>query len=573
MDINLIKNKKRGKIGNKILKIILFINIALIIMVAVAFNIITESEFSKLRTKAQNLAVDGAKVVDSNKLKTVINNESQNSDEYKDVRDKLIAFKSDSEARYIYTMIKGNNEKACIMVDGAVDDASPIGEEYDLELGIISAFNGEAAANNKPVKDDYGTFISAYAPIKDASGEVIAIVGVDMDVEVFMNIKEKLLIGCTILGIVGVVFSILIAGVFSRKISYNVTQIKDGLEKMSEGDLTVNIKVNSGDEIEDISKYINNFSIKTKQAMESVKHTSEEVMTQSINLSTVSEQMAASSQEVSATVQNVAVGANTQSDELISMNNVMNEFGEEINKAAKSIEEVNEKANIIKNKADSSSSDLDVLKESINDINLAFGDIQGKIEGLGNDIAQINEISNLINNIAKQTNLLALNAAIEAARAGEAGRGFSVVAEEIRHLAEQSQESSLNINSLLDVIMKESNLVVNTSQSMKDKLGNQIGVIKNSTDSFKNIIEEVEKIIPKINDVNTNIERINIDKQSIVKDIESMSAVSEEFSASTEEIAAATEQLTSSTDEVAGSSERLSDLTKEMMECINQFKL
>ncbi len=572
MGISLSKHKKRGKIGNKILKIILFINMALIIMVGVAFNIITESEFSKLRTKAQNLAIDGAKVVDSNKLKAVINNKSQNSDEYKDVRDKLIAFKSDSEAKYIYTMIKGENEKACIMVDGAMD-GSPIGEEYELESGIISAFNGEVAASNKPVKDDYGTFISAYAPIEDASGEVIAIVGLDMDVEIFVNIKEKLFTGCIILGVIGVIFSILIAGAFSRKISYNVTQIKDGLEKMSQGDLTVNIEVKSGDEIEDISKYINNFGIKTKQAMENVKNTSEEVMTQSINLSTISEEMAASSQEVSATVQNVAQGAATQSDELISMNSVINEFGEEINKAAKSIEEVNEKANIIKDKADSSSSDLEVLKESINDINLAFGDIQGKIEGLGNDIVQINEISNLINNIAKQTNLLALNAAIEAARAGEAGRGFSVVAEEIRHLAEQSQESSLNINSLLDVIMKDSNLVVNTSQNMKDKLSNQIGIIKNSTESFKDIIEEVEKIIPKINDVNSNIEKINKDKQSIVKDIESVSAVSEEFSASTEEISAATEQLTSATDEVAGSSDQLSDLTKKMMEFVNQFKI
>ncbi|MEL7597424.1 MAG: methyl-accepting chemotaxis protein, partial [Clostridiaceae bacterium] len=230
MGISLSKHKKRGKIGNKILKIILFINMALIIMVGVAFNIITESEFSKLRTKAQNLAIDGAKVVDSNKLKAVINNKSQNSDEYKDVRDKLIAFKSDSEAKYIYTMIKGENEKACIMVDGTMDP-SPIGEEYELQGATISAFNGQAAATDKPVKDNYGTFISAYAPIEDASGEVIAIVGVDMDVEIFVNIKEKLFTGCIILGVIGVIFSILIAGAFSRKISYNVTQIKDGLEK------------------------------------------------------------------------------------------------------------------------------------------------------------------------------------------------------------------------------------------------------------------------------------------------------------------------------------------------------
>lgn len=572
MNISLSKHKKRRKIGNKILAIVLFIDIALTLMLAVTFNIVAESEFKKLRSEAQTEAVEAAKIIDSEKLKVVINNKSMDDIEYEDIRDKLINFKSDREITYVYTMTKGN-DKGYILVDGAKENASDIGEEYELERGMISAFNGEAAATNEPVKDDYGIFISAYAPVKDASGNVISIVGVDKSVQVFVDIKSKLFTGGIILAIAGIGLSILITGVFSRKISYNVAQIKDGLEKMSEGDLTVTIKVNSDDEIESIAEYINNFSIKIKQAVGNTKNASEEVMKQSINLSSVSEEMAASSQEVSATIQNVAEGANIQSKQLMSMNSVINEFGEEINKAAESIEEVNEKANVIKNKADSSSSDLEVLKESINDINSAFGDIQGKIEGLGNDIVQINEISNLINNIAKQTNLLALNAAIEAARAGEAGRGFSVVAEEIRQLAEQSQESSLNINSLLDAIMKESNLVVDTSQSMKDKLSNQMEVIKNSTDSFKNIIEEVEKIIPKINDVNNNIEKINTNKQNIIKDIESVSAVSEEFSASTEQITAAAEELTSSTDEVAGSSEGLSDLTKEMMECVNQFKL
>jgi methyl-accepting chemotaxis protein len=348
MKVKLKKDKNSRSIGSKILKIILILNVALIAMLLITFNIVTESEFSNLRSEAKNIAVEATKSVHMEDLKAVISKKSMDQEEYTNTQYDLIDFKSGKEIRYIYTMTKMDSETACILVDADLEDTAPLGKKYELESGMKKAFNGEAEATDDPVSDEYGTFISAYAPIKDSSGDVIAIVGVDMNVSTFLSLKANFFKGCIILAIIVIALSILITSLFSRKISLNVKKIEEGLKKMAEGNLTVHINVNSGDEIQSIAEYINNFNDNMKQTVKNVIGTSEKVFNQSVNLSTISEEMASSAEEVSATIQNISHGATSQSDQLISINNVTNDFGKQISEAVKSIEEVTSKAEVIK---------------------------------------------------------------------------------------------------------------------------------------------------------------------------------------------------------------------------------
>ena len=227
----------------------------------------------------------------------------------------------------------------------------------------------------------------------------------------------------------------------------------------------------------------------------------------------------------------------------------------------------------ISSMASDSSSDMNKLNQSVTKVSDSFKTFNGKIVELGKDINEINEITNIINDIAEQTNLLALNAAIEAARAGEAGRGFSVVADEIRKLAEQSKVSSESISKLISEISKNTDVIVQDSVEMDEELINQVNIINSSIASFTKIIQSVNEVIPKIETVKNSAEDIDKDKSIIMARVDGVSSVSLEVSASSEEIAASSEEMNAATEEVVSAAQVLSTMTNEMLEQVNKFKI
>ncbi|MCY6369509.1 methyl-accepting chemotaxis protein [Clostridium ganghwense] len=361
---------------------------------------------------------------------------------------------------------------------------------------------------------------------------------------------------------------------------FTVKLIKNGsrdmIEKlniMAEGDFTFKIDSEGKNEFAVMKKQLDVSIKKISNMMRTIKEKIQNVNGESENLASAAEQMATSSENVSIAIQDTAKGTASQAEDLVTITNILNKFGEELENIVGDIEEVDSNSREMGLKVSESNNDMKNLIESLNEIINSFNEFIIKISGLGDNINQITEITKLINSIAEQTNLLALNAAIEAARAGESGKGFAVVADEIRKLAEETKISSHNINSLIDNISNDTNTMLKTTELLNSQLNNQTEILKVSMDSFNKIIKGIEEISPKIDRVSVSALSINKEKNAILERIENSSAIAEQVSASAQQIAASSEEMSASSQEVASIAQTLSSEAQEMLEEVNQFKL
>ncbi len=376
-----------------------------------------------------------------------------------------------------------------------------------------------------------------------------------------------------VINIITILIFISVAFLIVMFIKRSLKEVISYLDEISEGDFTKKIADDAKNEFAVMKNSITKTVHSISSLIQSVKDKSTNIEENAIILSSVSEEMSVSSNNVSCAIQQAASGANSQANDLLEITNVLDQFSSELEAMVTSIVDIDSNAKGINRMANENHEDLQSLVKSVNKINISFKDFAEKISHLGKNIVQINEITNVINDISRQTNLLALNASIEAARAGESGKGFSVVAEEIRKLAEQSKISSENITKLISSISGESNDMLTNTDIMSKELNSQVNTINTSIESFKKIICAVEGIIPKIQIINSSAGNISNDRNTIQQKVHGTSSAAEEISASTEEITASTEEMNACSEQVASTAHVFKALTEEMMEAVNKFKL
>lgn len=409
-------------------------------------------------------------------------------------------------------------------------------------------------------------------PVYDGH-EVIGAMQLAISMETVNDTFNRMLMFIIIVAIVTFVIATLILFKISKGITEPLQKLVFASEKIAKGDLSKSVKINSNDEI---GILYNSFSIMTdylKDTIQLIKEDSAEVSNMSSSLSSNSKQMTHATGEVTSAIQNVSQGAMQQAGDLVDISDNISMLANELDNIYNKINGVKDSSSLTQEKANIGKKQIDILLKAIEEVKESFNRQADKIDNLNSSVSKVGNITNVINEISEQTNLLALNAAIEAARAGEAGKGFAVVSEEVRKLAEQSKESTEKIQRLVQVIITETKEVLDNTNSVNNQVDKQSVAVKSTISAFDDMLESLSNIGPFVEDAHKSLQTTMKSKNSIVATVDNVTSVSQETSAASEEIAAASEEVLISSEEVSKFAIKLENISKKLSEETNRFKI
>lgn len=369
-----------------------------------------------------------------------------------------------------------------------------------------------------------------------------------------------------------VIIASLIAGIFGLYIAYgiqrNMKRISNSFGRVEKGDLTVQVKASGKDEFNDLAFAANNMISNNKRLVSSVNTATEDLDTSAMQVKDSASVIDSYSHEISDVVHSINEDMLKQSSHATACVDKTILLSEEIKGIADTMTSVENLVNDTERMINDGMEKIVSLGVRATETNDITTEVGNSIVELGKETNQINNFVTVISDIAEQTNLLSLNASIEAARAGEAGRGFSVVAEEIRKLADQSKAAASEIQNNVEKISNRTQLTVSSANKAVDKVSEQTKAVDDVVEIFKNMNTQMKMVVESLGDIIRNTDRADCLRGETLETVQNMSQIIDDSAAGATAVNEVLEELMRNVQNLNNISETLdrnmSDLKTEI---------
>lgn len=413
---------------------------------------------------------------------------------------------------------------------------------------------------------------AGYSPIGGSNWILVITADSDEVLSVIPKMRKGMMISIAVILLV----SILITYFIGNSIATPIILAVKHSEKISNLDLTQDVSeafLKKNDEIGSLAKGLKKLIDSLRQIVKEVDYSSEQVAATSEELTATTQQSSIAAEEVAKTAEEIAKGASDQALNTEKGASKAILLGEIMEKDLNHMKDLNISSKQVSKVVDEGLKEIDNLFKITEESNNASKEIHEVILKTYESSSKIGQASNVIASIAEQTNLLALNAAIEAARAGDAGRGFAVVAEEIRKLAEQSSNSTKDINEIVNDLQKNAQDAVNTMGRVSDIANEQTNSVVENKDKYILIAEAMKEAEKAVEQLNISSEEMAKMKDEILDTLQNLSAIAEENSAATQEVTASMEEESASIAQISNASEELANLAQNLQSIIKRFNI
>lgn len=387
------------------------------------------------------------------------------------------------------------------------------------------------------------------------------------------DLMNGLIIKTLIISVILIAFFLISTIIISRKISTPLKNIANNIKKISNGE-PVTIRARSIiHETISLIESAKRLSFALGESMTKIRASAGELKSSMESTSGLVRQSAAGAEHITKSMDSLSQATETMAESVQEINTKIISMGSMIENIVANTEHLNASSDNMLSANEEAAGCIDNMTVSSKKSAEAIDIISKKITDTNNSISKIEEMVGFITEIADQTNLLALNASIEAARAGESGRGFGVVAEEIKHLAEQSNDSAMRITEIVSEISAQSEDCVAQSREVEKIIAEEQRLLGITRDKFDVLDSEIKTSVKEIDSVSAITDELNDIKEVITNAVTDLSAISEQTAATNEEVTASVTQISKNVITISNDTEHLNELSDTLKDAVSYFKM